>query len=92
MIEIKHLLIVFISVCARLFSFAIFIRVIMSFLRGRVNGRFFEYIYEITEPPLAFVRNYIPPIGGVLDISPIIIFFTIDFVSGILIQLIGRFL
>ncbi len=90
MLEIKHLLIIFISVCARLFSFAIFIRVIMSFLRGRVQGRFFEYIYEVTEPPLAFVRRYIPPIGGVLDISPIVIFFAIDFVSGVLIQIIGR--
>ncbi len=90
MLDIKHLLIIFISVSARLFSFAIFIRVIMSFLRGRVQGRFFELIIEITEPPLAFVRRYIPPIGGVLDISPIIIFFAIDFVSGILIQIIGR--
>ncbi len=59
-------------------------------MRGRVHGRFFELIIEITEPPLAFVRRYIPPIGGVVDISPIIIFFAIDFVSGILIQILAR--
>ena len=30
-------------------------------------------IYELTEPPMAFLRRYIPPVGG-LDLSPLIIF------------------
>jgi YggT family protein len=33
-------------------------------------------IYELTEPPMAFLRRYIPPIGG-FDLSPIIIFILI---------------
>lgn len=30
-------------------------------------------IYELTEPPMAFFRRYIPPVGG-FDLSPIVIF------------------
>jgi YggT family protein len=33
-------------------------------------------IYELTEPPMAFLRRYIPVVGG-FDFSPIVIFLII---------------
>ena len=36
-------------------------------------------IYELTEPPMAFLRRYIPPVGG-LDLSPLIIFIVAQYV------------
>ena len=38
---------------------------------------FFSFLYRITEPVLAPARRLIPPIGGVLDISPMLVFLAI---------------
>jgi len=40
-------------------------------------------IYDLTEPVLGFARRLIPPIGG-LDLSPILIFFLIRILAGVI--------
>jgi YggT family protein len=41
------------------------------------------FIFDVTEPVMAFARRYIPPLGPV-DISPIFIFLALSFISGAL--------
>ncbi len=41
----------------------------------------FEFLRSITDPFLNIFRGIIPPIGGVLDISPILAFFALQFLQ-----------
>ena len=38
-----------------------------------------QFLYQITEPMLRPVRRIIPPIGGTIDISPIVVLIAITF-------------
>jgi len=41
----------------------------------------FKFISKLTDPFLNIFRGIIPPIGGMLDISPIIAFFALQFLQ-----------
>jgi YggT family protein len=43
---------------------------------------------RIVGPMLAPIRRVVPPIGGTFDISPIILFFLIQIVESILVQIV----
>jgi len=75
----------FISILTQLLIFAIFARVVLSWLRVSPRGVLFSIIVESTEPILGLFRRLIPPIGGVLDISPILAFFVLDILRSILV-------
>lgn len=73
-----------------LFKIALFLRIIIDYIRifarnWRPNAfliAIFEVIYTVTEPPMAFVRRFIPPLrlGGVsLDLSFIVLLLGINF-------------
>lgn len=59
------------STTLRLYSFAILIYVLMSWLPGARETKFGEILEAICEPYLEFFRRFIPPLGFI-DISPII--------------------
>lgn len=80
-------LISFIQVFSKLLIFAIFVRILLSWMRAERNGRLAQLIYDATEPILGFFRNLVPPIGGMLDLSPILAYFSIIFVSDIIIRI-----
>lgn len=42
-----------------------------------------EFLFRLTEPALAPLRRVIPPIGGI-DITPIILYFILIFIQGLL--------
>lgn len=50
---------------------AIFLRVLFSWVRADLYNPFVSFIYRVTEPILAPLRRYVPPLGG-LDVTPII--------------------
>lgn len=79
----------FISLFIQLLIFAIFARVIFSWLRIPPRGFLFHVIMESTEPILRVFRRVIPPIGGVLDLSPIFAFFALDILRSFLLRLLG---
>jgi len=57
-----------------LFIFIIIIRVVLSWIPHNPNNSFIRFIYQVSEPPLAWVRQWAPNLGG-LDISPMILIF-----------------
>ena len=88
---IKQYLIEFVDVTEQLLLFAIFVRVITSWVgTPPTKNRFIALIYEVTDPILNVFKRYIPPIAGMLDISPIVAYFVIDIISGILQHLINK--
>jgi len=79
------LLISVVDMAFRIYSWIIFVRVILSFVRHNPYHPVIRFIYEITEPVLAFFRRFIPPVG-MIDFSPIVVFFVIELVRSLSIR------
>ncbi|MEY4734687.1 MAG: hypothetical protein RL428_22 [Actinomycetota bacterium] len=79
-----------------LFKIALFLRIIIDYVRmfarnWRPNAlllAIFEVIYTVTEPAMAFVRRFIPPLrlGGVaLDLSFIVLLIAINLLQAVIV-------
>lgn len=79
----------FISILTNILIFAIFARVILSWLRVAPRGWLFTVVVESTEPILRVFRKVIPPIGGVLDLSPLFAFLALDLLRSILLRVLA---
>ncbi len=78
-----------IGVFIEILDYLILARVFLSWLPFGMDNPIIRFIYTLTEPILAPIRNMISksPLGGpgmVLDFSPIIAFFLIRVVFGII--------
>ena len=67
-------MIYFIISLIRVYMILILIRVVLSWVRPNPNNPFVQVIYNLTEPVLSPIRRIVPPLGGTIDISPIILF------------------
>jgi YggT family protein len=63
----------------RIVKYAILVRVLMSWMGGG-KGKIGQIIHEITEPVLRIFRNILPK-TGMIDLSPLIAFFALDFLQ-----------
>jgi YggT family protein len=61
----------------------IFIRVLLSWIPASL-GKFRVFIYEVTEPILGPLRKLIPPMGGMLDLSPIVAFLILTIIQNLI--------
>lgn len=61
-------------------------RAIISWVSPNPYNPIVNFLYQATEPVLRYARRIIPPIGGTLDLSPIIVLVAIIFVQQFLIQ------
>ncbi len=79
-----------------LFKIALFLRIIIDYVRmfarnWRPNAlllAIFEVIYTVTEPAMAFVRRFIPPLrlgGGALDLSFIVLLIAINLLQAVIV-------
>lgn len=77
----------FLYLFSNVYFILIFVRIFLSFIPvGLPKLRLF--IFNVTEPVLAPIRKVIPPLGGVLDLSPIIFYLALE----LIIELISRYL
>jgi YggT family protein len=78
-----------------LYKWALFLRIIIDYVRmfarnWRPNSfviAIFEAIYAVTEPAMAYVRRFVPPLrlGGVaIDLSFIVLIIAVDLLRGII--------
>jgi YggT family protein len=85
--DLRGFLALFVDVLAELIILAILIRVILSWIKPMGSkSKFFMFLFEITEPVLSTFRRFIPRIG-MIDISPIIALFVIQFIRVLIIDL-----
>jgi len=76
----------FVDVLAEIVILAIFFRVIMSWVKPRGSkSKIYLFLHEITEPMLGLFRKIIPRIG-MIDISPIVAIFAIEFIRYFIID------
>lgn len=59
----------------------LFIRVMSSWIPSLQHTKFILFVSRMTDPYLNLFRRFIPPIGGVIDLSPIIAFITLQFLQ-----------
>jgi YggT family protein len=73
-----------ISLLLTVFSWGLIIYILSSWIPGLRESSFGQILGKIYEPILEPFRKLIPPLGGVLDLSPIILFLILRFfVSGL---------
>lgn len=80
------------------FKIALFLRIIIDYIRmfarswrpNTIILGVFEVIFTITEPPMKFVRRFVPPlrIGGVaLDLSFIVLLIAVNLLQSIIVNI-----
>ena len=91
----KSILILFDNIVS-LYIWVLIINAIISWLVAfnilNTSNRFvyslLEISYKLTEPPLSFIRKYIPSIGSI-DISPIILILGLMFLRNLVFELLA---
>lgn len=81
----------FIWVVQRIYTFVIIAYVLLSWIPNARDSFIGEILGKLVEPYLAPFRRLIPPIGGMLDISPIVAIFALQFIAMGLIAVIDFF-
>jgi YggT family protein len=69
------------------YTVMIFIRVLASWIPEFNESTFVRFIAFYVDPYLNLFRKIIPPIGGVLDLSPIIAFFALQLAEYLILSL-----
>jgi YggT family protein len=72
----KVLFVNFLYIFSNVYFVLIFARIILGFVPGLPKTRLF--VFNVTEPVLAPIRKVVPPLGGVLDLSPIIFYLVLE--------------
>ncbi len=78
-----------ISVLFQVYEFLLFIRVLLSWVnidprRPAIDHPVVDALRRITDPVLVPLRRLIPPIGGTVDISPVIALIILEVVRRLL--------
>lgn len=81
-----------VSLVFQIYEFMILIRVLLSWVNVNPHGRALDHplvdlLYRITDPVLEPLRRLIPPIGGVMDISPIVAMILLEILRQVITRL-----
>ncbi len=64
-----------------LYKWVIIIGALISWVQPDPYNPIVQMLYRLTEPVYAIVRRYIPTVIGGIDLSPLIIIFTLQFLE-----------
>ena len=79
----------FIRILGQILTYAIFARILLSWLPIDRNSRIVVVLMEITEPILGPLRRVLPPIAG-LDLSPMAGLILIRLAQSVLLGLVSQ--
>ena len=77
----------FLNLVINLYMLAIIVRALYSWVRPDLSSGLARFIYAITDPVLVPLQKSIPPIGGQLDLSPLIVLIFAEIVKRFLVNL-----
>ena len=83
-----------VTLVIQIYEILILIRVLLSWVNANPNRPAFDHpviriLNQVTDPVLQPIRRLIPPIGGAIDISPIVALILLDIVRRTLLNLLG---
>jgi YggT family protein len=70
------------------YTVLLFVRIVSSWFPAWQNHHLLRFVAFYTDPYLNLFRRLLPPLGGVLDISPILAFFVLRLIEMILLGLV----
>jgi len=70
-----------------LLNLAILLRVLFSWINPDPSNALVRFIYQITEPILAPLRRYIPPVAG-MDITPMVAIMILELLRRLLLTIV----
>ncbi len=70
----------------RTYYFMLIARIALSWFPNLYRYRFSHFILFYTDPYLSLFRKVIPPIGGMLDLSPLLAFFALQFAESLFLR------
>lgn len=71
----------FVSLALEIYSYLIIGYVLLSWFPNARESFIGQLLGRIVEPYIGIFRRFIPPIGGVLDLSPIVALLALRFIS-----------
>lgn len=83
--QMNFILVLLINV-VRIYKFALLGRILLSWIQPVPRGKVGIFLFQVTEPVLRIFRGLLPPIG-MIDLSPLIAFFALDFAQYGLLKL-----
>lgn len=81
MLDLQYEVLKYVNLLFQIYWWLVIIYVLMSWVPNVRSSSVGEIIGKLVEPYLSIFRRFIPPIGGMLDISPIIALFVLQFVQ-----------
>ncbi|AJY76381.1 YggT family protein [Paenibacillus beijingensis] len=81
----------YINLLENIYTYLIIGYVLLSWLPNARESFIGNFLGKLVEPYLSIFRRIIPPIGGMLDISPIVALFALRFVAYGIIGVINFF-
>jgi len=75
----------------QIYEFLILIRVLLSWInvnpyRPTIDHPLVQLLYRITDPVLEPIRRIVPPIGGAIDITPIVALLLLEILRQVIIR------
>jgi YggT family protein len=64
----------------RIYKFTILARVLLSWFGGNPANPIVRFVIDVTEPVLYYIRKILPRMG-MIDLSPLVAFFALDFLQ-----------
>ncbi|MWC27424.1 YggT family protein [Paenibacillus sp. MMS18-CY102] len=71
----------YIGTLEQIYSYMLIGYVLLSWMPNARDSFIGQWLGKLVEPYLSIFRRFIPPIGGMLDISPIIALFALKFIA-----------
>jgi len=71
------------------YTVLLFVRIVSSWFPAWQAHNLVRFVSFYTDPYLNIFRRLLPPLGGVLDISPILAFFGLRLIEMILLSLVS---
>ena len=79
--NLENILTYLLRIVFDLYMNALFVRILLQWLQVPYSSGIMRFLWKITEPVLAPIRQVLPPLMG-LDLSPIVAFFLLRLLSG----------
>ncbi|MET4559283.1 YggT family protein [Lysinibacillus parviboronicapiens] len=76
-----YVIMYYVSIAFKVYSFMLVAYILMSWIPAAQNSSIGRMLEKVCEPYLGIFRKFIPPIG-MIDISPIVAIFLLNFIQN----------
>ena len=78
-----------VSLFFQVYEFLVLVRVLLTWVHISPYHPAIQLLYRITDPILNPIRRLVPPVGGTLDLSPVVALILLEIVQRVLISVLS---